>query len=298
MKDGAGMLWVDGNLAPAGEAHVDPRDRGYALGDGLFETMRAREGRLPWLECHLARLRAGAEVVGLSGIPHDGVLAGAIYETLEANGLSEAVVRLTVSRGVLARRGLLPEPGTTPTLVIAAQPFVGYPPSLYERGMRAITSRIPRNERSPLARIKALSYLENVLARREADAQGTDEALLLNTAGRLACASAANLFLALDGALLTPDPGSGVLPGTMRELVLDELAPRMGLTVVERAVRPEELATAEEAFLTSALLGVMPLTGVNGFPVGSGEPGPISSSLSAELEKAWSGRLERSRGVP
>jgi len=298
VKAGAGVLWVDGELVPAGEARVDPRDRGYALGDGLFETMRAREGRLPWLECHLARLRGGAVVIGLSAIPDDGVLAGAIYETLEANGLSEAVVRLTVSRGVPARRSLLPEPGPTPTLVIGVQPFVGYPPSLYDRGMRAITSRIPRNERSPLARIKALSYLENVLARREADAGGADEALLLNTAGRLACASAANLFLALDGALLTPDPGSGVLPGTVRELVLAELAPRMGLTVAERAVRPEELAAAEEAFLTSALLGIMPLTGVNGFPVGTGEPGPVSSGLSVELEKAWSGRLERGKGVP
>lgn len=298
MKDDAGMLWVDGDLVPAGEARVDPRDRGYALGDGLFETMRAREGRLPWLECHLARLRAGAEVIGLSGIPDDGVLAGAIYETLEANGLSEAAVRLTVSRGVPARRGLLPEQGQGPTLVIGVQTFVGYPPSLYARGARAITSSIPRNERSPLARIKALSYLENVLARREADAHGADEALLLNTAGYLVCASAANLFLALDDTLLTPDLASGALPGTVRELVLDELAPRMGLTVAERAVRPEELAAADEAFLTSALLGVMPLTGVNGSPVGAGEPGAVSSGLRAELEKAWSGRPERGKGLP
>jgi branched-chain amino acid aminotransferase len=298
VKDGAGMIWVDGELVPAGEARVDPRDRGYALGDGLFETMRAREGRLPWLECHLARLRTGAEMIGLSGIPDDGVLAGAIYETLEANGLAEAVVRLTVSRGVPARRGLLPEPGPTPTLVIGVQPFVGYPPSLYDRGMRAITSRIPRNERSPLARIKALSCLENVLARREAEARGADEALLLNTAGDMASASAANLFLALDGTLLTPDPGSGVLSGTVRELVLAELAPRIGLTVAERAVRPEELAAAEEAFLTSALLGIMPLTEVDGHPVGTGGPGPVSSGLRTELERVWSGRLDHGRVIP
>lgn len=297
MPGRAEMLWVDGDLVPATEARVDPRDRGYALGDGLFETMRVREGCLPWLERHLLRLRAGAEVIGLCGLPGDDVLARAIHETLEANGLAEAVVRLTVSRGVQARRGLLPEPGTRPTLVVSAQPFAGYPRSLYARGMRAITSRIPRNERSPLASVKALSYLENVLARREAEARGADEALLLNTAGRLAGASAANLFLALGGALLTPELESGILPGTGRELVLAELAPRMGLTVAERAIRPEELAAAEEAFLTSALLGIMPLTEVDGSPVGTGGPGPTSSGLRTELERVWSGHLGRGRGA-
>ncbi|HEV8177531.1 MAG TPA: aminotransferase class IV, partial [Gemmatimonadales bacterium] len=134
--------------------------------------------------------------------------------------------------------------------------------------------------------------LENVLTRREAEARGADEALLLNTAGRLAGASAANLFLVLGGALLTPELESGTLPGTGRELVLAELAPRMGLTVAERAVRPEELAAAEEAFLTSALLGIMPLTEVDGSPVGTGGPGPTSSGLRMELERVWSACLD------
>jgi branched-chain amino acid aminotransferase len=111
-----------------------------------------------------------------------------------------------------------------------------------------------------------------------------DEALMLNTAGHLACASAANLFLARWETLLTPDQASGVLPGTVRGLVMAELAPQMGLTVVERPVRTEELAKADEAFLTSALLGVMPLTEVDGLSVGTGEPGPISSDLRAKLK--------------
>jgi branched-subunit amino acid aminotransferase/4-amino-4-deoxychorismate lyase len=171
-----------------------------------------------------------------------------------------------------------------PSLVVDAQPFAGYPAELYLRGLRAVTSRIPRNERSPLARIKALSYLDNVLARREAEASGVDEALMLNTAGHLACASAANLFLLRGETLLTPDPESGVLPGTVRGLVLARLASQMGLTAVERPVRPEELAAADEAFLTSALLGVMPLTEVDGLPVGTGDPGPVSSGLRVGLE--------------
>ncbi len=273
---------------PVEKAALDPRDRGFTLGDGLFETIRVRDGRPLLLDLHLARLRAGAGRIGLSRVPDDETLSGAIRMTLEANGLSDAAVRLTVSRGVPANRGLSSKPEPAPSLVVHAQPFAGYPAELYSRGLRAATSSIPRNERSPLARIKALSYLDNVLARREADASGVDEALMLNTAGHLACASAANLFLARGETLLTPDPESGVLPGTVRGLVLAELAPQMGLTAVERTVRTEELATADEAFLTSALLGVMPLTEVDGLPVGTGGPGPISSGLRAELEEVFS----------
>lgn len=284
----AKLLWVNDGLVPVDEAALDPRDRGFTLGDGLFETIRVRGGRPLFLDLHLARLRAGAGRIGLSRVPDDETLSGAIRMTLEANGLSDAAVRLTVSRGVPANRGLLPKPEPAPSLVVHAQPFAGYPAELYSRGLRAATSSIPRNERSPLARIKALSYLDNVLARREADASGVDEALMLNTAGHLACASAANLFLARGETLLTPDPESGVLPGTVRGLVLAELAPQMGLTAVERTVRTEELATADEAFLTSALLGVMPLTEVDGLPVGTGGPGPISSGLRAELEEVFS----------
>ena len=271
-------------MVPIGEATLDPRDRGFTLGDGLFETIRVRGGRPLLVEVHLARLQAGAGQIGLARVPDNEMLSGAIRVTLEANGLFDAAVRLTISRGVPAHRGLLSKPESAPSLVVYAQPFAGYPAELYSRGMRAAISRIPRNERSPLARVKALSYLDNVLARREADTRGVDEALMLNTAGHLACASAANLFLARGETLLTPDPTSGVLPGTVRGLVMAELAPQMGLTVVERPVRTEELAKVDEVFLTSVLLGVMPLTEVDGLSVGTGEPGPISSDLRAKLK--------------
>ncbi len=279
----ARLLWVNGELLPVGKARLDPRDRGFTLGDGLFETMRVRRGAVLRIERHLSRLRAGAAVIGLSPLPGDENLAGAVAKTLAANGLSEAAVRLTVSRGVPAQRALLPEPESAPSLVIHAQPFTGYPAELYARGMRAITSRIPRNERSPLARVKSLNYLDNVLARREAGAHGADEALMLNTAGHLVCASAANLFLVLGDALVTPSVVSGALPGTLRELVATELAPRVGVDVVKRVVRPEELYAASEGFVTNALLGIMPLTEVDGLPIGAGAPGPTSLNLGAEL---------------
>lgn len=283
MRPEAEILWVNGRLVPAGEARLDPRDRGYTLGDGLFETMRARDGALLWINRHLARMRAGAAVLGLP-LPADDELESAIRQTLAVNDLSEAVVRLTVSRGVPTERGLLPDPEPKVSVVVHARPFAGYPAELYERGMRAITSRIPRNEYSPLANIKSLSYLENALTRREAAERGADEALLLNISGNLACASAANLFLVLGDSLVTPDLASGVLPGTMRELVLGELAPQAGLSLDERPIRPGELATAHEAFLTSTLLGIMPLTHVDGRQVGEGTPGPVARELGARLE--------------
>ena len=282
----ARLLWVNGELLPAGEAAVDPRDRGFTLGDGVFETMRVRGGAVLRIERHLSRLRAGAAVLGLSPLPRDEDLADAITRTLAANGLTDAAVRLTVTRGVPKSRGLLPHPEPSPSLVVHAEPFTGYPAELYDRGARAVVGSILRNEHSPLARVKSLNYLDNVLARREAEARGADDALLLNTAGGLACASAANLFLLLDGVLVTPSAASGALPGTLRGLVAAELAPRAGLEVVERAVRPEELRAAEEVFLTNALLGIVPLTEVDGLPIGTGGPGSISAELIADLERS------------
>jgi branched-chain amino acid aminotransferase len=284
------LLWVNGELLPAGEAAVDPRDRGFTLGDGVFETMRVRGGAVLRIERHLSRLRAGAGVLGLSPLPRDEDLADAIAMTLAANGLTEgladAAVRLTVTRGVPKSRGLLPGAEAKPSLVVHAEPFAGYPAELYDRGARAVLGSILRNERSPLARVKSLNYLDNVLARREAGARGADDALLLNTAGGLACASAANLFLLLDGVLVTPGVASGALPGTLRGLVAAELAPRAGLEVIERAVRPEELRAAEEAFLTNALLGIVPLTEVDGLPIGTGGSGPVSALLRAALGRS------------
>lgn len=279
MVSGDPLLWVNGLLAPAGEARVDPRDRGFTLGDGLFETMRASGGTVPCLARHLARLRTGAAVIGLSVPWTDDDLDRAVVQTLRANGLSDGAVRLTVSRGVPHRRGLLPEPGPMPSLVIHAQAFAGYPAPLYARGMRVVTSRVMRNEHSPLANVKTLGMLENVMARREAAAQEADEALMRNTRGRLACASAANLFLVVAGVLITPDVASGALLGTTRQRVLEELAPQLGLEAAARTVRPDELLGASEAFLTSALLGVMPLTAVDGAPIGDGNPGPLTIAL-------------------
>ncbi len=279
------LLWVNGALIPAGRAHIDARDRGFTLGDGLFDTVRVHRGHPLGLDRHLARLRRGAAFLGIALPWDDRELSDVIGTTVDANGLAGAVLRLTVSRGVQSTRGLLPDPAAAPTLVIDVQPFTGYPAELYRRGIAAVTSRIPRNEHSPLTRLKTLSYLDQVLVRREAAALGVDEALMLNTAGELVCASAANLFLVVGNRLLTAPIEAGPLPGTTRELVLQRLAPSVGIEIIERRIQPGEVRMASEAFLTNALLGVAPLTRVDERPVGDGLPGPRTQQLQAALNE-------------
>ena len=280
------MLYLDGHLVEPEQARIDPRDRGFLLGDGLFETMRAERGRVPFLDRHLDRLEASAAILGIPLPQPRAALAAACLEVLQANGLTNciAAVRLTLSRGP-GPRGLAPPPEPEPTLLITVAAIAEGPPA----PARAVISSIRRNEHSPLSRIKSLNYLDAVLALREARERGADDAILCNTAGRLACASAANLFLVRDGVLLTPSLGEGVLPGITRGLIL-ELASELGSSAEENAIPPSALERAEEVFLTSSLIGVRPLVAADGHPVGRGALGPLTERLG----EAYRERLLRS----
>ena len=264
-------VWLNGIIVPEHEARIAPDDRGLLLGDGLFETLRVSGGRPLRLDRHLARLRAGAEILGLPVPLDDAEFAAAMAALLARRGLSEASLRLTLTRGP-APRGLLPPAEPTPTMLLTAAPL---PPPLPPAHV-VVAQRTRRNEHSPLSRIKSLSYLDGVLARQEAARRGADDALLLNTAGRVAEASAANLFLLLDGTLVTPPVAEGALPGVLRAAVLD------AFPVAERPVTVEDLHRAEEAFLTSSL-GVRPVIAIDGRPVGNGRPGVRSAEIAAAV---------------
>lgn len=252
------VVWLNGRLSAEDEARIAPADRGLLLGDGLFETLRVAGEHPVRLDRHLARLRAGAAVLGLPVPLDDAGLAAAMAALLRRCGLEDASLRLTLTRGP-GPRGLLPPAEPAPTLLITAAPL---PPPLPPA--RVVVARdTRRNEHSPLARIKSLSYLDGVLARQEAARCGADDALLLNTAGRVAEASAANLFLVLDGVMVTPPVSEGALPGVMRAAVMEATA------VVERPVTVEDLDRAEEVFLTSSL-GVRSVVMVEGRPVAVG----------------------------
>lgn len=272
------MTWVylDGEFLPAAEAWVPAADAGHLYGRGLFETFRVRRGAVYLLDRHMDRLRAGARVLGIAPPEALSNLPGIVRELTERCALDDARVRLTLTAG--------PE-GGRPVLLLQARAATDYPERLYETGMSAIVAAVRRNETSPLARVKSLNYIDNLLAREQARHDGADEALFLNTHGFLAEGAGTNLFLMKDGHVLTPPVGDGVLPGVTRGAVL-ELARTDGLASREISLALDELHHADEAFLTNAVVGVMPLISVDGEKVGAGAPGEVTRRLRALYEAA------------
>lgn len=208
-------LWLNGCIKEAEQARISPQDRGFLLGDGVFETMAAEAGRVCELARHYARLCAGAKLLRLPVLLSLSDLAVAVHDVLAANDLSRAALRLTLTRGV-GPRGLLPAAPASPTILLtaSAMPKPSGPARLMICSLR-------RDERSPLSQIKSLNYLPNVLARLEAAEQGADEALLLNYAGRVAETSASSLFVLQQGKWVTPLVSEGALPGTCRAVLLE-----------------------------------------------------------------------------
>jgi branched-chain amino acid aminotransferase len=271
------VCWVNGELVKASEARVSPLDRGLLYGDGVFETMRAYAGRIFRLGAHLDRLLQAARGLGFPFALDSELLAQACRQVVRANDLAEAYVRLTVTRGVGGLPSELDAP-PAPTVLAVAREFDGYPESLRERGMVAGVASVRRNASSPLSRVKSLNYLDNLLARAQAAEAGADEALLLDTDGNVVEASASNVFLVSGRRVITPPVSAGVLPGITRQCVLD-LCPELGLEAVEDTFTLADLLQAREAFLTNSLMEVMPLTVVEGGPIGEGAPGPVTKDL-------------------
>jgi branched-chain amino acid aminotransferase group I len=269
------IVYLNGSLMPRSQARISALDYGFLYGFGLFETMRAYEGQVFLLDRHLSRLARSAEILGLPIGVSD--LEEAVMATIQANQLSEARIRISISIG---EGGMAPDPSTCqkPTVLVLAGHYQPYPEQVYQKGFRAVVSSIRRNSQSPLARLKSANYLESILARQEARKAGADEALCLNEKGLLAEASMSNIFLVTNGTLRTPGQGSGILPGITREVVL-ELASQLGINTLERDTRLEELFHAQEAFLTNSLIEVMPLTEIDGKPIGSGRPGSLTKRL-------------------
>ena len=269
------IVYLNGRLMPRNKARISALDYGFLYGYALFETMRAYGGRVFRLDRHLNRLAQSAKVLGISIEILE--LKGAVMDTIQANKLSEARIRLTISIG---EGEMTPDLSTCkiPTVIILAENYKPYPEKVCRKGFRAIASTIRRNSQSPLSRLKSTSYLESILARQEAREAGVDEALCLNEKGFLAEGSMSNIFLVADGRLKTPGYDSGILPGITRQTVL-ELATKLGIDILECNIRLDELFQAQEAFFTGSLIEVMPLTEIEGKPIGSGKPGSVTKRL-------------------
>jgi branched-chain amino acid aminotransferase len=279
----AEIVYFNGQLVPRAEAKLSPFDHGFLYGYGLFETMRAYEGHIFRLDRHLTRLHCSAESLGLRAKLDAFDLENACVETLQANKLKDARVRLTVTAG---EGDMTPDLNTCSnlTVLVAARNFVPLPPERYEQGFKAALSFLRRDSQSPLSRLKCTCYVSNILARMEAKAAGCDEAIMLNELDYVAEGSTANIFLVCGGELITPSLESGILPGITREAVL-EIARDLNIKTVERQVELGELSGAEEAFVTNSIMEVMPLTRLNDEPIGTGKPGKLTRNLMAAYKE-------------
>jgi branched-chain amino acid aminotransferase len=269
------IVYLNGALLPLDRAKVSVLDYGFLYGYGLFETMRAYGGEVFCLDKHLERLDSSMEMLGIKA---EGLaLKDAVMDTIRANRLADARVRITVSIG---EGGMVPDPASCgePTVLITAASYKPYPEQVYQNGFKAVVSSIRRNSQSPLSMLKSANYLESMLARQEARNVGVDEALFLNDKGLLAEASMSNVFLFSNGVLKTPAKESGILPGITREVVL-ELASKSGIDTSECNIALAELSSAYEAFLTNSIMEIMPLVEVDGRAIGSGSPGPVTRGL-------------------
>jgi branched-chain amino acid aminotransferase len=287
--EGPRHVWVDGRIMPAAGPHLSAFDRGFQLGDGVFETLRARGGHPTELAEHTARLGRSADGLGIE-LPADlaGRLAAAIADLLGAEDLAgadgDASVRITVSRGSIDRRGLLPPvPHVAPTIVVQAWPVVPTTDDVLARGLQVIASAVRRDVESPLAGLKTTSRADYVYARLEADRAGADDALFLTTDGYLSEATSANVFLVRGGELATPSLACAVLAGTTRDWLL-RWAAAAGLTPHETLLTTRDLLEADEAFLSSSVAGILALTRFDGHAIGSGGPGPWTTRARADRE--------------
>jgi branched-chain amino acid aminotransferase len=287
-------VWVDGRLLPADALHLSAFDRGFQLGDGIFETLRARGGHPTELADHLARLRRSAGGLDIA-LPDDidAQVAAGIAQLLAADGFDgptgDASLRITVSRGAFRGRGLLPpDEVVQPTIAIQAWPVVPIPAGHLERGLHLIASAVRRDPANPLATLKTVSRADYVYARLEARRAGADDALFLTVGGHLSEATTSNLFLvrrAADGVLelATPSLDCAILPGTTRSWLL-AWGDRVGLRPIEGMLAPADLVAAEEAFLSSSVAGVLPVTRFEGVAIGPGTPGPWTRRARGDRE--------------
>lgn len=274
-------IFIDGKYCDERDAKISVFDHGLLYGDGIFEGIRAYNGRVFKLKEHIDRLFCSARSILLKvPMAHADIIA-AIVETCRRNRIRDGYIRLVVTRGV-GTLGLNPNRCKKPSVIIIAGKMQLYSPELYQRGMDIVTVATTRNLHSALnPAIKSLNYLNNILAKIEANNAGCEEAIMLNAGGFVAECTGDNIFIVKGKRLLTPPLSAGALYGITRQVVM-ELATQSGLTVGEPDLTRYDLFNADECFLTGTGAEVVPVVKIDGRVVGTGKPGPVTESLVAQ----------------
>jgi branched-chain amino acid aminotransferase len=271
-------VWINGQLKDQEEACVSVFDHGLLYGDGVFEGIRVYGGKIFRRRDHLERLFKSAAAIRLEIRLSPQQLTDAMYQAVAANGVREGYIRLVVTRGP-GTLGLDPNRCSGSSIIVIADQIKLYPQEMYDNGLAVIVARTRRCSPDMLPpQAKTLNYLNNILAKLEAIDAGAGEALMLNAAGNVAEATGDNVFLVRAGGVITPPVSAGFLIGVTRKVVL-ELCAKLRLAVREQEIKPEELYSADECFLTGTAAEVIAVTRIAGRQIGSGKAGPVTSRL-------------------
>ena len=274
-------IFIDGKYYDERNAKISVFDHGLLYGDGIFEGIRAYHGRVFKLKEHIDRLFYSAKAILLPIPMSPAQIMRATVESCRANKIRDGYIRLLVTRGA-GTLGLNPNRCKRPSVIIIADKIQLYPPALYQRGMDIITVPTTRNLHSALnPAIKSLNYLNNILAKIEANNGGVEEAVMLNAEGFVAECTGDNLFIVKNGALFTPPLSAGALYGITRQTVI-ELAEESGLKVSEPNLTRYDLFNADECFLTGTGAEIVPVVKIDGRVIGTGKPGPVTRQLEED----------------
>jgi len=271
-------VYVDGKFFDERDARISVFDHGLLYGDGIFEGIRAYNGRVFRLKEHIDRLFYSAKAILLKVPMSHGQIMKAVVDSCAQNKIRDGYIRLVVTRGV-GTLGLNPNRCKKPSVIIIADKIQLYPPAMYQRGMEIITVPTVRNLHSALnPAIKSLNYLNNILAKIEANNAGCEEAVMLNAQGFVSECTGDNLFIVKEGKLFTPPLSAGALYGITRQVVI-ELAEQIGVSVSEPDLTRYDLFNADECFLTGTGAEIIPVVKIDGRVIGTGKPGALTRRL-------------------
>jgi len=274
-------IYIDGKYFDERNAKISVFDHGLLYGDGVFEGIRAYNGRVFRLKEHIDRLYASAKSILLTIPMAHREMMGATVETCRKNKLRDGYIRLLVTRGV-GTLGLNPNRCKNPSIIIIAGKIQLYPPELYHKGMEIVTVPTVRNLHSAVnPAIKSLNYLNNILAKIEANNAGCEEAVMLNAEGFVSECTGDNLFIVKNGDLQTPPLSAGALYGITRGVVMD-IARESGMDVMEPNLTRHDLFNADECFLTGTGAEIVPVVKIDGRVIGNGKPGALTQKLVAQ----------------
>ena len=271
-------IYINGQIVPQEDAKISVFDHGLLYGDGVFEGIRAYNGKIFTLDEHLDRLYDSATAISLKIPITKAEMAEAIKKTMKANNLADSYIRLVVTRGV-GKLGLDPNKCATPQIIIITDTIELYPKALYEKGLDIVTVTTIRNHFSALdPKIKSLNYLNNILAKVESIQAGAGEALMLNKDGYVAECAGDNVFIFKNNILRTPPSSAGILVGITRNVVM-KLATEMGVQVREELMTRYDLYIADECFLTGTAAEIIPVVKIDRRTIGTGKPGKLTLDL-------------------